>query len=251
MDTIQNFSGRANDYMVGRPAYAYELIESLYSQYGFSNQSVIADIGSGTGKFAKQLLEKGSTVFGIEPNDDMRNAAEKELGQYKNFISVKGAADFTGILEQAVDFITVAQAFHWFCVEAFRKECKRILKQNGKVILIWNVRDRNSIFNQECFSLYSIYCPKFKGFSGGMEKDDGRIKQFFNNHYDYISFENPLFYNKEKFISRSLSGSYSLTEGDANYQEYMDSLCMLFDKYSENGIVKMANQTVAYIGVLS
>ena len=72
MDNIQNFSGLANDYIIGRPTYSNTFIESLYSQYGFTEQSVVADIGSGTGKFAKQLLDRGSFVYCIEPNDDMR-----------------------------------------------------------------------------------------------------------------------------------------------------------------------------------
>ncbi len=54
MDNTETFTHLANYYTIGRPAYANTFIESLYSQYGFSEQSVIADIGSGTGKFAKQ-----------------------------------------------------------------------------------------------------------------------------------------------------------------------------------------------------
>ena len=81
MDNTQKFSGLANDYTIGRSAYSNAFIESLYSRYGFSERSVIADIGSGTGKFAKQLLDKGSFVHCIEPNEDMRKRAIEELGR--------------------------------------------------------------------------------------------------------------------------------------------------------------------------
>ena len=50
--TLQKFDGRAQDYVVGRPVYAQEFVEALFRDYGFSSDSVIADIGSGTGKFA-------------------------------------------------------------------------------------------------------------------------------------------------------------------------------------------------------
>jgi len=63
MDGTQKFNGLAGDYMIGRPAYATEFVEYLYTKYGFSAQSIIADIGSGTGKFAKQLLKKGRYFF--------------------------------------------------------------------------------------------------------------------------------------------------------------------------------------------
>ena len=248
MDNTQNFNGLADDYTIGRPTYSNAFIESLYSQYGFTEQSVIADIGSGTGKFAKQLLDKGSFVYCIEPNDDMRNSAIKELGRYKGFHVVDGTATDTKLPDNSVDFITSAQAFHWFDVALFKKECKRILKSNGSVFLIWNMRDMSSGINQISYDIYSKYCPNFKGFGGGIQKDDIRIKQFFEDQYEYVEFDNPLFYDNNKFISRSLSGSYSLKNGDENYNEYLGALSDLFERYSKDNVLTMANKTVVYIG---
>lgn len=250
MDSTQNFRGLANDYTIGRPDYANTFIESLYSRYGFTEQSVVADIGSGTGKFAKQLLDKGSFVYCIEPNDDMRNIAIKELDKYKRFHAVDGTATETKLDENSVDYITTAQAFHWFDVSLFKKECKRILRNNGKVFLIWNIRDMASAINQVSYEIYSSYCPNFKGFGGGIQKNDIRIKQFFADEYEYIEFDNPLFLNKDKFISRSLSGSYSLKKGDKNFSEYLESLSKLFEKYSKDNVLTMENKTVAYIGTM-
>lgn len=251
MDSTQKFRGLANEYTVGRPMYANAFIETLYAQYGFSEQTVIADIGSGTGKFAKQLLNKGSFVYCVEPNGDMRNIAIKELGKYKGFSAVDGTASETKLDEKSVDFITVAQAFHWFDVAYFKKECKRILRDNGMVLLIWNIRDMSSEMNQDSFAIYSKYCHNFKGFGGGVQKDDIRIKQFFEDKYEYVEFCNPLFYDKNKFISRSLSGSYSLRKGDENYSEYLDELYGLFEKYAKDNVITMVNKTVAYIGKIN
>lgn len=250
MDTTKKFDGRAGDYTVSRPSYAIELIDCLYSNYGVTETSVIADIGSGTGKFAKHLLEKGSEVYCVEPNDDMRCVAECELCGYTNFHSVQGNAENTTLGNGFVDFITTAQAFHWFDVKKFKQECMRIIKNNGKVFLIWNVRDNEDLLNQELHQIYSKYCPNFVGFSGGIEKDDQRIKEFFNGQYDYVAFDNPLYLDKERFIARSLSGSYSLKEGDKEYEEYIEALISVFDKYANNGVVSIVNQSVAYIGTI-
>lgn len=247
-DNTQKFSSLANTYTAGRPAYADTLIESLYSRYGFSEQSVIADIGSGTGKFAKQLLDKGSLVYCVEPNDDMRSIAIEELGKYMNFRAIDGTASETKLDEKSVDFITAAQAFHWFDVAAFKKESKRILRDNGTVFLIWNKRDMPSKMNQDSYAIYSKYCPDFKGFGGGIRDDDIRIKQFFEDTYEYVEFDNPIYYDKDKFISRSLSSSYSLRKEDKNYDEYLDALNALFEKYAKDQVLTMANKTVAYIG---
>ena len=73
MDSTIKFDGLANLYEDGRPEYPTILIEKLYTDYGFKSTSIIADIGAGTGKFSKLLLEKGSKVFCVEPNKDMRN----------------------------------------------------------------------------------------------------------------------------------------------------------------------------------
>lgn len=215
MDSTQNFNGLANDYCLGWPIYANEFWEKLYSKYGFSQNSVIADIGAGTGKFAQQLLARGSIVYCVEPNDDMRNVAIEKLEKYENFCAIKGTAAETMLNDNSIDYITVAQAFHWFDVSEFKKECKRILRRNGLVFLIWNMRDMSNVVNQRSYEVYLKYCPAFKGFGGGIKKDDVRIKEFFDDNY---------------------------------YDEYVGELSYLFEQYSENGKLTMANKTVAYIG---
>lgn len=248
MNNTNLFSGRAGAYALGRPSYPKELIAELYKSYGFSDSSVIADIGSGTGKLSKQLLDMGSTVYAVEPNDDMRSVAESELSKYSNFISVKGNAEDTSLQDKSVDFITVAQAFHWFDVNKFRIECDRIKKDNSKVVLIWNSRDMSFDFNKESYEIYLKYCPRFKGFHGGMKTDDMRLSEFFNGKYEHITFDNPLEFTKDLFISRSLSGSYSLQSGDEYFNDYIKALGNLFDKYATDGLAKMNNITDAYIG---
>lgn len=105
MDTSKIFDGYAKDYTAGRPDYAMELIECMCGKHGISKDSVIADIGSGTGKFARHLIERGSEVFCVEPNEDMRQTAERELSEFPNFHSVKGDAEMSGLPDQSVDFI--------------------------------------------------------------------------------------------------------------------------------------------------
>lgn len=250
MDTTKKFTGIANEYTQSRPSYAAEFIECLFDKYGFSASSVIADIGSGTGKFAKQLLDKGCNVICVEPNTDMRLVAEKELCEYPNFKSVAGSAENTMLPDNSVDFITTAQAFHWFDTKSFKAECSRRIKPNGKAFLIWNTRNNEALINQELHRVYSKYCPDFKGFSGGTKPHDDRIKYFFDNNYEYITFDNPLYFDREKFISRSLSGSYSLKKGDSNFDLYIEEIENIFDEFETDGIVKIENQTVAYIGTV-
>lgn len=247
MENAQKFSGKAEVYTEGRPTYAQEFIDWLY-QNCITDKKIIADVGCGTGKFTEQLLKKGSIVYGIEPNDDMRNVAQKELQHYKNFVAVNGTSSATTLPDSSVDFVTAAQAFHWFDVAEFYDECKRILKKDGKVALIWNTRDISADINVKSYNIYKQYCPAFKGFGGGISEDDARISEFFKGNYKKLIFDNPLIYDKEKFIKRSLSGSYSIKNGDENFDKYIAELENLFDKYAENNFITMPNYTAVYIG---
>lgn len=250
MNMTNQFDGRAADYTASRPNYSPQLINCLYSRYGISENSVIADIGSGTGKFSKHLLDKQSQVYCVEPNDDMRSVAEQELCGYINFHSVAGDAENTTLKDNFVDCVTAAQAFHWFDAPKFKAECLRIIKPDGKVFLIWNIRNCGDVINQEWHNIFSRYCPSFKGFSNGIEQADPAIETFFDQGYEYVSFDYPLIFDREYFIKRSLSSSYSLRKDDTNYEQYLSALNKLFDKYERNGSISISNQTVAYIGTI-
>src|SRR5581483_4013685 len=136
----QRFSSRVNDYVLYRPGYPAQILELLKTECGLTGDSEIADIASGTGIFTRMLLENGNRVFGVEPNDDMRKAGESFLASYRNFTSVAGTAEATTLADHSVDFVTAAQAAHWFHRERARKEFVRILRPGGWTVLIWNER---------------------------------------------------------------------------------------------------------------
>ena len=133
------FNGMGKIYSKYRPSYPFSFIDYLFTDVGISQNSIIADIGSGTGILTRQLLEKGCKVYGVEPNADMRVIAESNLREFPGFTSVNRGAENTTIDDNSVDYITVAQAFHCFDRERLKKECHRILKPEGKVVLVWNV----------------------------------------------------------------------------------------------------------------
>lgn len=244
------FDGKGEIYKKYRPDYSDEFIEWLYSDGGFSADSVVADVGSGTGIFTRRLLEKGSRVFAVEPNDDMRKKAENALEKYSGFVSVCGTGESTSLGENSVDFVTAAQAFHWFDREKFRLECRRILRPAGKVLLLWNTKDSSSDIVRENAEINSRFCPSFSGFSGGMDfSDRGKeFSDFFSGEYISKFFKNDFALNKEGFVGRCLSSSYSLKEGDDGFSEYVSELEKLFDKYSRDGIVFIPNFTCCYMG---
>src|SRR5438128_9575556 len=144
MDPVKRFSNRVEAYSKYRPGYPSAIIDFLTAQCGLSRNSIIADVGSGTGILSELFLKNGNQVFGVEPNREMREAGKRILADYSNFKSVEGSAESTSLPDKSVDFITAAQAFHWFDHERTRTEFARILKPNGWIILLWNERPTDS-----------------------------------------------------------------------------------------------------------
>lgn len=247
MNNIYKFSGMANDYSKYRPNYARETIEYLKAEVPLTPQSIIADIGSGTGKFSRLLLDEGFTVYGVEPNPDMRRKAEDELYTRKNFISVSGTSENSTLPNDCVDLITVAQAFHWFDVEKFLMECNRILKEPGYVAIIYNNGDYSAEVINAISELSKCYCPNYVGSSGGVEKNPTVFDDFFDE-YMIKAFENDYKLSKDQFIGLNFSASYAPKIGDSNYHVYLESLIDLFDQYSEQGVLNMPNKTICRFG---
>ena len=248
MDATEKFSGRAKDYAAGRPGYAPAFIEYLYDRFADLPQAAVADVGCGTGKFAALLLARGTTVYGVEPNADMRVVCAEELRDFANFHLVTGDAENTTLAPASVDYVTVAQAFHWFDADRFAAECRRILRKDGKAMLLWNSRDPESTFKKALSRVLAAHCPDYHGFNNGLTRDDARIVRFFGGGYARVAFDHPLHMNREKFTARCLSASYSLKAGDAGFAAYMDALNRLFDAFAADGVLTIPNHTVAYIG---
>lgn len=244
------FNGVGETYAKYRPSYPQELLMYLCSEIGVNKFSTIADIGSGTGILTQQLIHECSKVYAIEPNSDMRRVAEKRLRNEPGFISINGTAENTTLENESIDYITAAQSFHWFDRLSFKKECKRILKPKGKVILIWNSRDETSELVRKIDSINQKYCPNFSGSACGMRgaKSPNDFDDFFQQGYKIKYFQNNLIFNKERFIGLHLSASYRLKENDRNYQNYINELTDFFNVYSNNEVLQMPNLTRCYVG---
>ena len=245
-NSSEKFTGKADAYSLARPAYPKKFLDDLYEEFGCSTNSVIADIGSGTGKLTRMLLEKGNKVFAIEPNADMREKAESQLNIYKNFYSINACAENTTLSDKSIDFITVAQAFHWFDTQSFKKECSRILKLNGKIMIVYNLRNQEAECTKALAALRKKFNAEFKGFSNGISNNE--CLAFFNNKCDIFKCVNDAVFDRQGYINRIMSSSYSLKENDLMFSEYLDDINALFDKFSVNGKITIPTHTVAYIG---
>lgn len=254
IDNAQRFSGLGKLYAQNRPTYPQAFMEHLSSDVGMNEDSIIADIGSGTGILTQQLLDLGcKEVFAVEPNADMRLEAEKKLEKYvPKFQSIAASAETTGLRNQSVNYITVAQAFHWFDRALFKKECQRILKENGSVVLAWNFRDDSTELISKYDLIHRQHCPTYiKNASGlKMKEYEQNLTDFFAGNVETKEFHNDLMFDKQGFIGRSRSASYALKENDEGFEAYIAALTDLFDEYSQNGLLILPNKTRSFVGMV-
>ncbi len=248
MDNTTRFDGKGEIYAKARPKYAAGLFEYMRFKLNIPEGSAFADVGSGTGIFAEQLLACGYKVFAVEPNADMRRIAEEKLCANKAFSSVNGSDGNMNLPDGSVDCVTAAQAFHWFDPEKFRNECRRVLRPGGKVMIIYNSRDVKAECTKALAELHYKYSPEFHGFSNGI--NDEKCIAFFDKGCDIYRAANDQTYDRQGYADRVRSSSYSLSDSDEAYPQYLDEINEIFDTYSNNGRITVPVNTVAYIGTV-
>lgn len=249
-DPLNRFSNRVENYVRYRPGYPDGVIELLKSECGLTNTTVIADAGSGTGILSELFLKNGNSVFGIEPNAEMRRAAERLLQEYSGFVSVDAPAEATTLKTGSTDLVTAAQAFHWFDRTAAKKEFARILKREGWVVLIWNERRLDSTpFLQAYENLLLRYGTDYAQVRH--ENVTGEIGEFFAPEPFMVkTLENVQHFNFESLKGRLLSSSYAPDQAHSDFQPMLAKLEAAFAAYEHDGIVSFEYDTRVFYGRL-
>ncbi|HEY0075863.1 MAG TPA: class I SAM-dependent methyltransferase [Abditibacteriaceae bacterium] len=246
-NSTQRFSDRVENYVKYRPDYPAQVIELLRSECGLAPHSIVADIGSGTGIFARLLLATGCSVYGIEPNAPMRKAAENLLVGYDAFVSVDATAEATTLPDNSVHLITCAQAFHWFDLALCKREFSRLLQPGGFIVLLWNER------RVEATSFLRGYEQLLLDFATDYEQvnhtqiDDAVLKDFYAPRgFSKRTFENRQWFDYDGLEGRLLSSSYTPGPGHPNYRPMLHALRGLFEAHQQNGKVSFDYDTNIY-----
>jgi ubiquinone/menaquinone biosynthesis C-methylase UbiE len=249
-DSTQRFSDRVENYIRYRPSYPPQVMDTLRVECGLRQDSTIADVASGTGIFSRLLLDNGNRVYGVEPNREMREAAERLLAGFPLFTSVSGTAEATTLADRSVDFTTAAQAAHWFDLPKARKEFARILKPVGWTMLVWNERCTDTTpFLREYEELLLQYATDYEKVRHEHTTDN--IGSFFSpTLYEQRFFDTRQDFDYAQLEGRLLSSSYAPGEGDPRHAPMLRDLRRLFDAHHENGQVGMDYVTRMYYGRL-
>jgi ubiquinone/menaquinone biosynthesis C-methylase UbiE len=267
-DPTARFSSRVDNYVKHRPGYPDALLAALREEVGLSDTSVVADVGSGTGISTALLLRAGCHVYAVEPNANMREAAERRFADEPRFHSVAARAEATGLPDAGIDVIAAGTAFHWFHREETRREFARIIRPGGapgggpgdntgrgapavaagRVALFWNVR------RAEGTPLMRDYEQLLRDFGTDYaaiehrQWDDASLEPFFGGPVQKRVFDNEQILDYDGLAGRLLSASYAPPPGHPAHLPMLARLRRMFEEHQQQGRVRLVYDTTLYFG---
>jgi len=251
-DSTQRFSSRVSDYVRYRPGYPPGVVPVLADECGLTPESVVADVGSGTGLLSELFLRNGNRVYGVEPNREMREAGEQLLAAYPNFFSVDGRAEETTLGDESVDFVTAGQAFHWFDPAGARREFARILRPGGWVVVIWNDRSTTgSPLLEEYERLLLEYGTDYKEVSARYAEESSLAALFGPSAPSRKTFGNEQVFDLDGLRGRLASSSYAPQPGHPKHAPMTAELEAIFRRHERGGRVVVTYDTKVFYGRLA
>ncbi len=196
------------------------------------------------------LLQNGNKVFAVEPNLDMREAADRLLAEFPNFMSIAGKAEQTTLADASVHFLTAAQAAHWFDRAEARNEFRRILKPGGWLVLLWNERllDKTPFLRayEEILLAYGTDYAEVRH-----ERTTDAVNEFFDPApYQERTFAMTQQFDYAGLEGRLLSSSYAPGPGHPKHAPMLQKLRRVFEEHAVNGRVEFEYVTRVYFGKL-
>ena len=158
MNFKDHFSTDSNRYRQFRPRYPEELFDFLIKIAPDHNRAW--DCATGSGQTASVLVRYFKEVIATDASSNQIESAEKIDGiQYR-----VEKSEHTSIESASVDLITVSQAIHWFELDEFEKEVKRVLRNQG-ILAVWTYGltfvnpPIDKLVSSLCYSILDSYWP--------------------------------------------------------------------------------------------
>jgi SAM-dependent methyltransferase len=130
MSFRDHFSAHAAGYAQARPTYPTALFEWLASRC--ARRELAWDAGCGNGQASSELARHFTRVIATDPSaEQIAQAPTHPQIDYR-----VEAAEAPTLAHSSIDLVTVAQAMHWFDLDRFHAEARRVLREDG-VIAVW------------------------------------------------------------------------------------------------------------------
>ena len=240
IDPRDRFSGAADLYARYRPSYPDALVDWVLADAGVQPGDPVADVGCGTGLFTRLLAARGLDMVGIDPNEDMLATARAAGGGARY---ARGEAAATGLADASVALVTVAQAFHWFAIDAALAELRRVLRPGGRVATVWNLRGTGALMDAY-EALLSRFSSEYR-VQEGWEETIARLRTHpaVEGCRDFET-TNAQTFDLDGLHGRSWSSSY-VFRGVSDREGFDAALAELFARHARDGRVEFPYRSVA------
>jgi SAM-dependent methyltransferase len=242
------FSAKVADYMASRPDYPDALFDLLVQRCPPAAVSQVVDVGAGTGLFTQGLLARSYPVLAVEPNPAMRAAADAQLRGHSGYRSAEGSAEAVPLPDRSANLITAAQAFHWFEIDAARRECQRLLVPGGLVALVWNDR----VLEDPLHRAFDEVCEAFGGKRRGAllaHEDRSRVPSFFDRgSAETLSWPHVQKLDAAGFAALAFSRSYMPLRDSSAGRQVAADMQRIFETFAHDNHVAVRYRSVMTIG---
>ena len=173
------FERAADDYERARPSFPSEAVELLRERLDLRPGRTVLDLAAGTGKLTRLLVGTGARVIAVEPLAGMRAVLEEAVPGAE---VLDGTAEAIPVEDASVDAATVAQAFHWFDLDAAYRELHRVLRPGGGLAVVWNTRDVPNPLHSAIDAVLKPIRDEAAGYELGREFDSPARSELFSEY---------------------------------------------------------------------
>lgn len=129
------FGRTAREYELGRPLWPEELLDRVIGELELDSSAAVLDLGAGTGKLTRSLVQRFARVVAVEPDGEMLAVLQEVVPGAEG---LWGSAEAIPLGDDEVDAVFSGEAFHWFGPEA-AAEIARVLRPRGALVILFNI----------------------------------------------------------------------------------------------------------------
>jgi SAM-dependent methyltransferase len=232
-----SFGQAAGDYELGRPGYPREAVDWLIERAGPARPAHDAvDVGAGTGKFTTSLVAHGRAVTAVEPDPDMLS---RLAVNHPSATALAGSAEALPLEDASADLVTFAQSWHWVDVPRASAEVARVLRPDGALGLVWNIRDDSVAWVAAVAEVMGASAAEEYNSTEPTTAAPLRLEE-----YAEFRWENPL--GREELTAMVASRSYVIAMEAAERAALLRALDELLDSHPDTAgleVLRMPYQT--------
>ena len=132
MDWSRIFGRVAGEYELGRPSWPSAALDLVERELRLGPEAKVLDLGAGTGKLTRMLVDRFGSVTAVEPDPGMRAllpaAAE----------ALSGTAERIPVQDDSFSAVFCGESFHWFDWGLAIPEIARVLVPSRGLVVMWN-----------------------------------------------------------------------------------------------------------------